>query len=317
MNLYKNNCWIISDNIVGHENQSICLAEKLQIKYEIKKIKKLNFFKRNLSLFFPSIIFNNISYTSSYPKVIISCGKHTAYFANFLKKKMKKEIVSIFIQKPPIKTRNFDIVISPKHDKCEGKNIIKTNGALTKINKNYVRDINKKKKSPLLKKKFVAVLIGGQSRHHTFTNDVLEEIKKRLLIIVKKYRYNFLIFFSRRTGKKNEYFLRNNLKNKKFIFISNKSKKISYLEAISLAQAIIVSSDSVSMVSEACSTGKSIYLIDIPTKSKKFALFIKNLIDLKLINLFKNTISLKNNNNALNDTEYTVKKIKKKFNFFR
>ena len=71
------------------------------------------------------------------------------------------------------------------------------------------------------------------------------------------------------------------------------------------------------MVSEACSTGKSIYLIDIPTKSKKFALFIKNLIDLKLINLFKNTISLKNNNNALNDTEYTVKKIKKKFNFFR
>jgi len=76
--------------------------------------------------------------------------------------------------------------------------------------------------------------------------------------------------------------------------------------------AIIVSSDSVSMVSEACSTGKSVYLFNIPTKSKKFSLFIKNLINLKLIKFFNGTVSLKNSSNALNDTENIVKEIKKK-----
>ena len=40
----------------------------------------------------------------------------------------------------------------------------------------------------------------------------------------------FLIFFSRRTGKYNENYLRTNLIHKNFIFISPKSKKINYLE---------------------------------------------------------------------------------------
>ena len=71
------------------------------------------------------------------------------------------------------------------------------------------------------------------------------------------------------------------------------------------------------MVSEACSTGKSSYLINIPTKSKKFSVFIKNLIDLNLISYLKDSISLKNKKNALNDTEIVAKKIIKKFDFFR
>ena len=49
------------------------------------------------------------------------------------------------------------------------------------------------------------------------------------------------------------------------------------------------------MVSDACSTGKPVYIINIPSKSKKFGLFIKNLINLKLIKFFNGTISLKNN----------------------
>ena len=93
------------------------------------------------------------------------------------------------------------------------------------------------------------------------------------------------------------------------------SKKVSYLDAISFAKAIIVTSDSVSMVTESCSTGKPTYIIDIPTKSKKFSLFIKNLIDLKLAYYLKYSISLKNRNKALNDIDEVVKKIKKKIKF--
>ena len=48
----KKSCWILSDNLVGHEKQSISLAEKLNINYKLIKIKKINFFKRNLSVFF-------------------------------------------------------------------------------------------------------------------------------------------------------------------------------------------------------------------------------------------------------------------------
>ena len=57
------------------------------------------------------------------------------------------------------------------------------------------------------------------------------------------------------------------------------------------------------------------HIIDIPTKSKKFSLFIKNLIDLKLAYYLKDSISLKNRKKALNDIDEVVKKIKKKIKF--
>ena len=318
MSLDRKSCWIISDNLIGHENQSISLAAKLQLRYKIKKTRKKNFFKRNLSILFPSILINKNIYPP-YPKVIISCGKNTAYTSYLLKKKLKNKILSIFIQKPPINLKNFDIVIAPKHDKCIGKNVITTNGALTKISQNYIKKIKKIKKIPtILKKKFIVVLFGGNSRHHKITSNILKEITDKLMITSTKYNYKILIFFSRRTGKYNENYLRTNLIHKNFIFISPKSKKINYLQALCWAKIIIVSSDSVSMVSDACSTGKPVYIINIPSKSKKFGLFIKNLINLKLIKFFNGTISLKNNKNALNDIETIVEEIKKKnFLFFK
>ena len=87
-------------------------------------------------------------------------------------------------------------------------------------------------------------------------------------------------------------------------------KKIPYLKIISFAKAIIVTSDSVSMVTEACSSGKSTYIIKIPSKSKKFSLFIKNLIDLKLACYLKKSISLKKKTKTLNDIDEVIKKIK-------
>ena len=316
MNLVKKKiCWIVSDNIIGHQNQSVSLADSLKLKYKIKKIKRLNFFQRNFLILFPSLLLDK-NIKPPYPNIVISCGKNTAYIANFLKKKIKKKIISIFIQKPPINIKNFDLVVAPKHDQCYGKNVIETNGALNRINKKFIKKVQMKRKASALSKDFIAVLIGGDSKHHSFTKKILEEIKNKLLVISKKYNYKILIFFSRRTKSNHEFYLKKNLKNN-FTFISSTSEKIKYFEAISYAKAIIVSSDSISMVSEACSTGKSSYLINIPTKSKKFSVFIKNLIDLNLISYLKDSISLKNKKNALNDTEIVAKKIIKKFDFFR
>ena len=70
------------------------------------------------------------------------------------------------------------------------------------------------------------------------------------------------------------------------------------------------------MVSEACSTGKPTYIIDIPTKSKKFSLFIKNLINLKLASYLKDEISLKTKKKVLNDIDKVIKKIKLKLKIY-
>ena len=306
----KKNCWILSDNLVGHEKQSISLAEKLNINYKLIKIKKVNFIKRNLSNFF-NLQKKNF-FKPPYPKIIISCGKNTAYYSKMIKQKTKNKIFSIFIQKPPININNFDVVISPKHDKCKGLNVIETQGALTKINLKYIKNVNKTKKPSILKQNFITVLIGGNSRHHKITKPILDKIIKNLKSIEEQKKIRIFILVSRRTGKKNYLYLKKNLISKNFIFVLPNSKKVSYLNALSFAKAIIVTSDSVSMVTEACSTGKPTYIIDIPTKSKRFSLFIKNLIHLKLAYYLKDSISLKGKKKALNDIDKVVEKIKKR-----
>ena len=306
----KKSCWILSDNLVGHEKQSISLAEKLNINYKLIKIKKVNFIKRNLSNFF-NLQKKNF-FKPPYPKIIISCGKNTAYYSKMIKQKTKNKIFSIFIQKPPINLNNFDVVISPKHDKCKGLNVIETQGALTKINLKYIKNVNKTKKPSILKQNFITVLIGGNSRHHKITKPILDKIIKNLKSIEEQKKIRIFILVSRRTGKKDYLYLKKNLISKNFIFVLPNSKKVSYLNAISFAKAIIVTSDSVSMVTEACSTGKPTYIIDIPTKSERFSLFIKNLIHLKLAYYLKDSISLKGKKKTLNDIDKVVEKIKKR-----
>tara|TARA_Y100000590_G_C15715443_1_gene1011727 strand:- start:797 stop:1729 length:933 start_codon:yes stop_codon:yes gene_type:complete len=310
--MYKKDCWILTDSLTGHEKQSISLAEKLNINFKIIKTKKLNFIERILINFF------NLKKTKKlkapFPKIIISCGKNTAYYSRFLKKKSKK-IFSIFIQKPPININNFNIVIAPKHDNCIGPNTIQTQGSLTKINMNYIKSIAKKKRPYILKKKYIAMLMGGNSRHHKITANILNKIIDKLNFLQNKYKLNFFIILSRRTKNNHILYLKKNLSEKYFTFIKPSMKKIPYLKIISFAKAIIVTSDSVSMVTEACSSGKSTYIIKIPSKSKKFSLFIKNLIDLKLVYYLKNSLSLNNKKKALNDIEIVIKEIKKKIKF--
>ena len=68
--MFKKNCWILSDNLIGHEKQSISLAEKLNINYKIIKTKKLNFIERKFSFFFDLKKTN--FFKPPFPKLIIS-----------------------------------------------------------------------------------------------------------------------------------------------------------------------------------------------------------------------------------------------------
>ena len=222
----KKSCWILSDNLIGHEKQSISLAEKLNINYKLIKIKKINFFKRNLSKLFN--LEKKKFFKPPYPKIIISCGKSTAYYSKMIKQKTKNKIFSIFIQKPPINLNSFDVVVSPKHDKCKGLNVIETEGALTKINSKYIKNINKKKPPRILKEKFISVLIGGDSRHHKITRPILDKIIKNLKSIEEQKKIRIFILVSRRTGKKDYLYLKKNLISKNFIFVLPNSKKVSY-----------------------------------------------------------------------------------------
>ena len=77
---------------------------------------------------------------------------------------------------------------------------------------------------------------------------------------------------SRRTGKEVQAILRERLADLPGV-VWNGEGDNPYLAFLARADHIVVTCDSVSMASEACSTGKPVYVYDLPGGSVKFARF--------------------------------------------
>ena len=71
-------------------------------------------------------IFKNKINLTNKPNIIISCGRKSVYFSLYLKKILLRDVITIHIQNPKIKTSKFDFVVAPNHDEIEGQNVIKS-----------------------------------------------------------------------------------------------------------------------------------------------------------------------------------------------
>ena len=76
---------------------------------------------------------------------------------------------------------------------------------------------------------------------------------------------------------------------------------------MALADAVVVTADSVSMVSDACSTGKPVYVAELESGSGKFDRFHAYLRDQGMTRTFDGTLDSWTYD-ALCDTEYVAEK---------
>jgi KDO2-lipid IV(A) lauroyltransferase len=197
---------------------------------------------------------------------------------------------SICIMNPGrAKRKRFGLVIIPKHDRPHpAKNIVITLGALNLIDEDYLKEqaeILKSKISAIGGRSSIGLLIGGDTKKYRLTqgimNQVIQEIKKASLDLGA----DILITTSRRTPKAIEKLLRkefSGFKNCPLLVIANEKNIPEAVGGIlGIADFILVSAESVSMVSEAVSSGKYVGVFRLKPKGLNFrtrhGLFLKNL----------------------------------------
>jgi hypothetical protein len=218
--------------------------------------------------------------------IVISCGRKSVIPSIYLKKKFKNKIMNIHIQDPKVSLNNFDFVVAPEHDGLMGKNVLTSKGAIhylrseeLDLNENYLTSKMSKEK------KIVTLIVGGPNKYYDF-NDI--NIEKIFLKIEKNFiqnGYQLIFIPSMRTPasiiKKAEDFF-----DKNQIIIQDVNKK-AYLSSLKLADHIVVTCDSTSMISEAAITGKPIYVAQMPAIkiNKRFKHFF-NLFE--TLNITKN-----------------------------
>ena len=219
--------------------------------------------------------------------VIISCGRKSVIPSIHLKNNSNKKVFNIHIQDPKVDLKHFDFIVAPEHDSIKGQNVISTKGAIHYLTENEINE-NKDYLNSFIKKDeriIWTLIMGGPTKYYDYSTKNIKEIFTTLSKLSKEHNFQLVIIPSMRTPTNiiqyaNDYF------GDRHTVIMDVDKK-AYLSALAIAQNIIVTCDSSSMISEAALTGKPIYVASIlPKKNDKRFQKFRNLF--REINIIKN-----------------------------
>ena len=291
MVIEKPPCWILSDGTSGMEVQCIALAEALGFQYDKKHIKPYW-----LNRIFPSLAklpgiplatnFKQVTSQSS-PNILITCGRRHAGASIALKRLSKGTTYTIHIQDPKINPKHFDLLIIPEHDRPRAPNIILSNGSLTRITQAILdreAQLIKQEVTSLIGKK-VAVNIGGDTKDNKVDGETIQKLILSLNQFSANYECSLMITTTNRTSEALKKALTSLTENPNIILWTGGSRN-PYLGFLGVADAIIVTSDSINMISEACSTGKPVNIFPLGKNSKKRGKFIGSLEKMGLVKYF-------------------------------
>ena len=303
---------LLTDGMHGMISQVEGLAKALDLDYFHEKIELNSFWKMIPPKFTPisRAVFKN-KINKDYD-IIISCGRKSVIPSIYLKHNLNKKIITIHIQDPKVSLDHFDYIVVPEHDSLEGKNVIKTKGAihyltLEEIGKNRDYLGNKVDKH----KEILTLILGGPTKHYKYTEKNLENIFYKIKKNIESDNLQLIIVPSIRTPK-NIISLAKNYFDDESLIIDQVDKK-AYLSSLSISKYIVVTCDSSSMISEAALTGKPIYIAQIPPtrndyRFKKFRNLFKQLNIIRELN-----DKLENwNYEKLDETNRIAKQIKEK-----
>ncbi|MCC8418568.1 MAG: mitochondrial fission ELM1 family protein [Rickettsia endosymbiont of Glossina mortisans submortisans] len=319
--------YVLADDRTGNTNQAIALAEKLTEEYTIIRLqynclaKLPNFLLKYYPTHIKSELLQDIM-AKPLPDMIITAGRRTTVLAFYLKKKFK-DIKLIQIMKPNLPYNTFDAVIMPYHDchglstgssnkKCkkldlsrftldpvdkprddtEYKNIIPINGAINNVTEKFAAaSLELQKYYPNLKQ-FIAVIIGGNNKKFNFNEDEAILFSSLLNKIYTNQQIPFFISFSRRTPQAVKSIIKNNIPSSTIIYDPNEDTGYNpYIAMLANAKYIISTADSISVCSEAASSGKPLYIF-CPSNfnSSKHKIFIKQLVEQKIAKTFDESV---------------------------
>ena len=201
------------------------------------------------------------------PDLISSCGRKSVVPSIFLKRKNSK-IFTIHIQDPKVNLKNFDAIVVPEHDNLKGDNVYISKGAIHYITEQEISKAKQYLVDKIKSEKIVSLILGGPNKYYNFDKAELVEIFNEIKEIFVSNGYKVIIIPSMRTPKKIIDLAIEEMSSCGHVV--DKVDKQAYLSAYALANYVIVTCDSISMISEAATSGKPIFVAFMSPKKDNY-----------------------------------------------
>ncbi len=279
-------CWVITDAAAGNQRQALALAEKLRMPSRhllLEPRAPWSWLAPRLTLGGPLVLpaSQRAWFAPPWPAVAIGCGRAAALFTRMLRSLSAGRCYTVQILDPRIDPALWDSVVAPRHDGLEGANVLPTLGSLNAIDDAWLAD--GREACPHfeeLPRPRVGVLLGGPRRDVALNVDYANELAGQLSERQRGEGGSLLVLRSRRTPAALLEAFRPILKGiPGLLWAGRDDGRNPYPGVLGWADRLVVTPDSVNMLSEACAVGcpvQTFVTAPLPPKLERFHHALRN-----------------------------------------
>ncbi|MDY0148190.1 MAG: mitochondrial fission ELM1 family protein [Halothiobacillus sp.] len=322
--------WLLTNDAVGLRNQAVGLAEHIGWPFEVKLVNLTKPWRWLPGHWLPKahtrLTPQSSPLKAPWPDIIISCGRLGAAAALGVKRASRGRVFTVHIQNPQMPHHLVDLIAPPRHDGLIGPNVVNTRGALHHVTPEKIEqavsqqtDIHPELIEIKQQRPIIGVLIGGSNATATLTPQKSRALIETLLKVAAEQSAHLWITASRRTGTENIAAMEAALAGTTHWFWNNEGPN-PYHAILGMADYLIVTGDSVSMVSEAASTGKPVYTLDFDGYSGRLVDFHRMLREEGVTRPFERALEHKLehwNYDPVNDTPHVARLVRERFHQHR
>jgi hypothetical protein len=259
--------WVLADNRAGHATQALGVADALRLPYETKRLDYAWLAK------LPNILlgatFRHLSASARgslvppWPELVIAAGRRTAPVARAIKRAAGGRCFIVQCMWPGTGASDFDLIAAPAHDGLpERSNLMTTVGAPHRVTPTVLAEAAAQWSPKLggLTAPRLAVLVGGSTGTHGFETATANDLAKRVTTLARAIGGSIMMTTSRRTPPEASDALHAALEPAHQFDWTGSTEDNPYLGYLALADRVVVTGDSMTMCTEACASGKPVYI---------------------------------------------------------
>ncbi len=278
--------WVIAEGLAGLQAQALGLAEAAGLSPQTRVLQPAAPWKWIAAKFWPSPLSAVADAVKApLPGLAIGCGGMAGAVLAALRRPSTQVVQ---VQNPRMDIRRFDLVIANRHDELTGPNVVVIRTALHRVTPQRLAVEGERWRERFAgnKRPLVAVLLGGSNGRYRLDRDAGARIAADLVAMVRHDNVGVVVTPSRRTDPAVTSLIREALAPFGG-WVWDFTGDNPYFGMLALADMIIVTQDSVSMISEAASTSVPVVVATLPGNSRRQALFLQTMMEEGRVRLFE------------------------------
>jgi mitochondrial fission protein ELM1 len=270
--------WILSEPYAGLQAQALGLAEAAGLTPALRTLKP----RWPWTLVsaprwpWPLRAIQKEALAGPWPGLVLGCGGMAGAVGAALRGADRR---IVHVQHPRMPLHRFDLVVVNRHDEVTGPNVIVTRTALHRVTPARLAEAAAiwRPRFAHLPRPLVAVLIGGTNGRFRLDAAVAESLAASFADMMQRDRVGLVLTPSRRTDPRVTAVFRERLAPLGALVWDGEGDN-PYFGMLALADMIVATIDSVSMVSEAAATTAPVMLAPLPGRSRRIGIFTDQLI---------------------------------------